>query len=79
MKYDNRLRYDFTCLLGVRQGEYLSPFSFSMYYVNDLEETLAGDDFKCVEVGMLKLLLFYMLIFYFFQNLQKAYKKVYIF
>ena len=56
MKYENRLSNDFTCLLGVRQGECLSPFLFSMY-VNDLEEKLAGDGFKGVEVGMLKLLL----------------------
>ena len=40
----------------MRQGEFLSPFLFSMY-VNDLEEKLAWDDFKGVEVGMLKLLL----------------------
>ena len=56
VKNDNRLSNDFTCLLGVRQGECLSPFLFSMY-VNDLEEKLAGDGFKGVEVGMLKLLL----------------------
>ena len=56
VKYENRLSNDFTCLLGVRQGECLSPFLFSMY-VNDLEEKLAGDGFKGVEVGMLKLLL----------------------
>ena len=37
----------------VRQGECLSPFLFSMY-VNDIEEKLAGDGFKGVEVGMLK-------------------------
>ena len=39
--------------LGVRQGECLSPFSFSMF-VNGLEEKLAGDGIKDVEVGMLK-------------------------
>ena len=44
VKYDNRLSNNFTCLLGVRQGECLSLFLFSMY-VNDLEEKLAGDDF----------------------------------
>ena len=55
VKYDNRLSNDFTCLLGTRQGECLSPFLFSMC-VNELEEKLAGDGFKGVEVGMLKLL-----------------------
>ena len=35
VKYDYRLSNDFTCLLGVRQGECLSLFLFSMY-VNDL-------------------------------------------
>ena len=79
VKYENRLSDDFTCLLGVRQGECLSPFLFSMY-VNDLEEKLAGDGFKGVEVGMLKLLLLlYADDIVIFQKLQKAYKKVYIF
>ena len=46
-------------------------------YGNDL--ALAGDNFQGAEVGMSKILLFYMLMmFYFYQNLQKAYKKVYI-
>ena len=31
VNYDNLLSNDFTCLLGVRQGECLSPFLFSMY------------------------------------------------
>ena len=43
-------------IVKVRQGECLSPFLVSMY-VNDLEEKLAGDGFKGVGVGMLKLLL----------------------
>ena len=45
IKYDNQLSNDFTYLLGVRQGECLSPFLSSMY-VNDLEETLVVHDFK---------------------------------
>ena len=56
VKYDNQLSNDFTCLLGVRQGECLSSFLFSMY-VNDLEETLAVHDFKGFEISMLKLFL----------------------
>ena len=79
VKYDNRLSNDFTCLLGVRQGECLSPFLFSIY-VNDLEEKLAGSGFKGVEVGMLKLFLrLYADDIVLFKKLQKAYKKVYIF
>ena len=35
VKYNNCLSEDFTCYLGVRQGECLSPF-FS-FYLNDLE------------------------------------------
>ena len=79
VKYDNRLSNDFTCLLGVRQGECLSLFLFSMY-VNDLEEKLAGNGFKVMKLECLNSSCFYMLmILYFFQKLQKAYKKVYIF
>ena len=49
-------------------------------YVNDLEEKLAGNGFKGVEVGMLKLFLpLYADDIVFIQNLQKAYSKVYIF
>ena len=51
-------------------------------YVTDLEEKFAGDGFRGIEVDLLKL--FLLLLLYaddivFFQNLQKAYKKVYIF
>ena len=56
VKYENLLSNDFTCLLEVRQGECLSPFLFSMY-VNDLEEILVSNDFKGIEIGMLKLFL----------------------
>ena len=37
VKYDNVLSDSFVCNLGVRQGESLSPFLFSMY-LNDIEE-----------------------------------------
>ena len=56
VKYNNQFSNDFTCLLGVCQGECLSPFLFSMY-VNDLEETLVVHDFKGNEISMLKLFL----------------------
>ena len=56
VKYDNLLSNDFTCLLGVRKGECLSPFLFCMY-VNDLEEMLVSNEFKGIEIGILKLFL----------------------
>ena len=37
VKYMNKLSDDFSCLLGVRQGECLSPFLFSLC-INDLED-----------------------------------------
>ena len=48
VKYDNQLSNDFTCLLGVRRGECISPFLFSVYS-NDLEKTLVVHDFKDIE------------------------------
>ena len=36
VKYMNKLSDDFQCMLGVRQGECLSPFLFSLC-INDLE------------------------------------------
>jgi len=35
VKYNNTLSDDFNCFLGVRQGESLFPFLFSMY-LNDI-------------------------------------------
>ena len=37
VKYNNELSDSFSCVLGVLQGESLSPFLFSMY-INDIEE-----------------------------------------
>ena len=39
IKSNNELSDEFTCCLGVRQGECLSPFLFAMY-VNDIEDFL---------------------------------------
>ena len=39
VKHDNTLSEPFTCNIGVRQGECLSPFLFAMY-INDLEAEL---------------------------------------
>ena len=56
VKYKNQLSDPFECILGVRQGESLSPFLFSMY-LNDIEEHFITHGFKGFEVGMLKLFL----------------------
>ena len=46
IKFNNRISADeFLCPLGVRQGESLSPFLFSMY-LNDIEEHFILNDFK---------------------------------
>ena len=43
--YNNCLSEDFTCYLGVRQGECVSPFLFSLY-LNDLESEFAKNGFE---------------------------------
>ena len=37
VKYENTLSNAFSCVLGIIQGECLSPFLFSMF-LNDLED-----------------------------------------
>ena len=57
IKYNNEISHEsFTCFLGVRQGESLSPFLFSMY-LNDIEEHFMLNKFEGVDLGMLKLFL----------------------
>ena len=57
IKFNNEISHDsFTCYLGVRQGESLSPFLFSMY-LNDIEEHFMLNKFEGVNLGMLKLFL----------------------
>ena len=44
----------FECTLGVRQGESLSPFLFSMY-VNDSEDFLRNNGSTGIDIGFMKL------------------------
>ena len=56
VKYMNTLSSEFSCYLGVRQGECLSPFLFSMY-LNDLEQEFVEKGVQGIDVGMLNLCL----------------------
>ena len=56
VKYDNCLSEEFSCFLGVRQGECLSPFLFSIY-LNDIETEFVQNGCKGVDIGMLKVFL----------------------
>ena len=54
VKHDNTLNEPFTCNIGVRQGECLSPFLFATY-VNDLEAELARKGVAGINIGMINL------------------------
>ena len=56
VKNNNTTSEAFSCNIGVRQGECLSPFLFAMY-VNDLEQELDNNGITGIDVGMVKLLL----------------------
>ena len=43
----------FSCFLGVRQGESLSPFLFNMY-LNDIEEHFILNGFEGIDLHMFK-------------------------
>jgi len=54
VKYDNEVSDSFTCMVGVRQGESLSPFLFAMY-LNDMEEYLLTNYYDGISLDTLKL------------------------
>ena len=54
VKHDNTLSDFFTCNIGVRQGECLSPFLFAMY-VNDLEAELAIKGVAGIDIGIINI------------------------
>ena len=58
VKFDNQLSNDFVSCIGVRQGECLSPFLFSMYLlINDIEKEFIEKRVDGFDIGMLKLYL----------------------
>ena len=54
VKCNNVLSEEFMCTLGVRQGECLSPFLFSMF-LNDIEEELIQKGVEGINIGYLNL------------------------
>ena len=54
VKVFNRLGNEFNCILGVRQGECLSPLLFSLY-LNDIEEQFVHSNMDGLEVDMVKI------------------------
>ena len=59
VKFDNELSNDFVSCIGVRQGECLSPFLFSMY-LNDIEKEFIEKRVDGLDIGMTKLVYCYM-------------------
>ena len=56
VKLDCNISTGFSCELGVRQGECLSPFLFAMY-LNDLEDEFYLKGSTGIDIGMLKIFL----------------------
>ena len=55
-KSEQKKTDEFKCLLGVRQGECLSPFLFAMY-LNDIENTLKTNKFEGINMGLTRMLI----------------------
>ena len=56
VRHNNILSESFSCNIGVRQGECLSPFLFCMY-INDLEEELIIKGARGIDIGVSNLYL----------------------
>ena len=56
VKFNGTLSDSFECQLGVRQGESLSPFLFSMY-LNDLEDEFYLKGVGGIDIGFFKIFL----------------------
>ena len=56
VKLQGQLSNAFSCALGVRQGESLSPFLFSMF-LNDIEEVFIKNGLPGIDLDMFKLFL----------------------
>ena len=75
VKYHNELSEEYSCRLGVAQGECLSPFLFSMY-LNDLEETLFLRDLLGLILECLNFAYYCtQTIFVYYQKLNKTFRK----
>ena len=59
VKHENTLSGTYLCMLGVRQGESLSPFLFSMF-LNDIEQTFKDKGLEGINVDMFK---FFMILY----------------
>ena len=56
VKFGNKLSDAFECSLGVRQGESVSPFLFSMF-LNDIEDVFMTKGLSGIDVNFFKLIL----------------------
>ena len=56
VKYNNCLSDSFSCQLGVRQGECLSPFLFAIY-VNDIKNEFISKGANDIDIDVLKIFL----------------------
>ena len=77
VKYCNELSSEFECHLGVRQGECLSPFLFSMH-LNDIENILIEKGLDGINVQHFKMFFDFIcpMIWLFLLKVKQNYKPV---